>query len=450
MRLYLPSATRNPISLVGAALATAMALLFVALLALEMTGQLQNPYLGLLLFVAVPGVLLLGLLLIPLGAWRQRRRVARGVAKDEWPVVDLRLARTRGIVLIVAALTCLNVLMFSLAGYGAVHHMESASFCGTTCHTTMTPQYAAYQVSPHARVACVSCHVGPGAEALVASKVAGTRQLFQFMTGAVPTPIAGPIKTMRPARETCEQCHWAEKSHGDALRQIREYADDERSTETTTTLQLHVGGGRADVGGGGIHWHMNIDNKVEYIATDRERQTIPWVKFTDRSGRVTEYTVAGTSPEQLAQGEHRVMDCMDCHNRPAHTFAPSAARAIDTAIAQGQIARDLPFARREAVAAVSVDYGSTSAALTGIAAKLREAYRAQPGIADADLTRLIAGAQDVYARNVFPEMKVGWGTYANNIGHVAFPGCFRCHDDQHKAADGKSIGQDCESCHAMP
>ena len=239
---------------------------------------------------------------------------------------------------------------------------------------------------------------------------------------------------MRPARDTCENCHWPEKSHGDKLRQIREYADDEKSTETVTTLQLHVGGGRAELGAGsGIHWHMNIDNRVEYIATDPQRQTIPWVKFTDRSGHAREYTIEGTTPEQLAQGERRTMDCMDCHNRPAHTFEPSAERAVDTAIALGQIPRDLPFARREAVAALKADYESKDAAMAGIDARLREAYRPQAGASPEALARTIAGVQAVYARNVFPAMKVAWGTYPNNIGHVAFQGCFRCHDDNHKA-----------------
>ena len=204
----------------------------------------------------------------------------------------------------------------------------------------MEPEWKAYQVSAHAEVACVSCHVGPGAEALVQSKIAGTRQLWQLFTNNVPTPVPAPVHTMRPARETCQTCHWAEKKHGDKLKSIREFADDEKSTETVTTLQLHVGGGRAELGAGsGIHWHMNIDNQIEFISTDPQRQTIPWVKFTDRAGNVKEYAIDGVTPEQLAQGERRSMDCIDCHNRPAHTFEPAPERAVDNAIADGHACR---------------------------------------------------------------------------------------------------------------
>jgi hypothetical protein len=445
----LPRAVRNPISLTGVAIATAGAIVFLVLLSLELSGQIINPYAGLLVFVAVPAFFVLGLLLIPLGAMRQRRRIAAGLATDEWPVIDLRMPRTRSVILGVALITFVNVLIVSLAAYGAVHHMESNDFCGQTCHTPMEPEWTAHQAFPHAEVKCVQCHVGPGARGFVVAKANGTRQLWHVMTSNVTAPVPTPVHTMPEAKYTCQSCHWDERDHGDKVKVIREYADDETSTETATTIQVHVGGGSAAYGAGkGIHWHMNIANKVEYIATDDMRETIPYVKFTDRSGNVKEFTVEGTKPEDLAKGERRTMDCMDCHNRPAHTFDPSPERAVDLAITAGELPRTLPFTRREAVAALKDEYPSGDAARSGIDAKLRKAFASHAN--DPALARTVSAVQDIYSRNVFPAMKVKWATYPNQLGHTFFNGCFRCHDDNHKAPDGSVIKQDCESCHAFP
>ena len=443
MRVDLPSAMRNPVSLIGVAVTTAMAVVFLLLLTLEFTGQLTNPYAGLLVFVAVPFVFVLGLLLIPIGIWRQHRRVAAGYAADDWPVVDLRLPRTRSVIVGVALLTIVNLFIVSLAGFGAVHHMESTEFCGQTCHTAMEPEWKAHQASPHSKVACVKCHVGPGAAGFVEAKAAGTRQLWHVIINNVQAPVEAPVHSMPPARETCFGCHSGAGHQGDRLKVVRDYADDETATETATTLQMKVGGVKP---ASGIHWH--IAQQIEYIATDRERQTIPYVKFTDGNGKVKEYAADGVTKEQLAQGERRSMDCMDCHNRPAHTFDPSPERAVDVAIANGSLPRTLPFARREAVAALKDEYASGDEAQRGIDARLRKAFASHAS--DPALARTVSAVQDIYARNVFPAMKVKWATYPNNIGHTFFNGCFRCHDDNHKASDGSVIKQDCESCHAMP
>jgi hypothetical protein len=439
---------RNPLSLFGVLVATVSAVLFLAVVSLELLGYVSNPYIGLLAFVAIPTVFVIGLLLIPAGAWWAARRRGPGPAVEpDWPVLDLRDARRRTVVFSVVLLTIVNILIVSIAAYGGVHYMESSEFCGQVCHTTMEPQYAAYQTWPHARVPCASCHVGEGAGALVASKLAGTRQLFQVMTNRVPTPIPPAIEALRPARETCERCHWPEKFHGDKPRAIREYASDEANTESVTALTLHVGGGSRALGvGSGIHWHMNLDNQIEYIATGSDLATIPYVRLTDPAGRVREFVVEGTSPDQLAAGARRRMDCMDCHNRPAHTFFATPERAVDAAIAQGRIPADLPFVRRESLAALGGDYTDRAAALAGIAERLDAFYR-ERGVDAARLARAVAATQDVWSSNVFPAMGVRFGTYPNQLGHVDAPGCFRCHDDQHKAADGSVIRQDCDLCH---
>jgi nitrate/TMAO reductase-like tetraheme cytochrome c subunit len=433
------------------AVATAAGVLFLALFLLEILGLVTNPYIGLAVYVAVPAVFVMGLLLIPLGTWRARRRhLTTAQAEAAWPVLNFADPHQRTVFLAILALTVVNLLIVSMAAYGGLHYMESSEFCGQVCHTTMEPQYSAYQAWPHARVACAECHVGPGAGALVESKLAGARQLFHVASGNVPKPVPTPAQSLRPARETCEQCHWPEKFHGDKTRIIREYANDEANTETATTLQLHVGGGSRALGvGTGIHWHMNLDNQIEYIATDAGRTTIPYVRFTNREGQVREYVAPGTTPADLSAGTRRQMDCMDCHNRPAHTFHPTPERAVDAAIAQGRLPRALPFARREAVAAVSGDYPDRAAALAAIAQRLEDFYRERGG-ADARLVqRAVAASQEAWSRNVFPAMNVTWGTYQNYLGHVDAPGCFRCHDDEHKAADGSVIRQDCELCHML-
>jgi hypothetical protein len=442
--------TRHPVSLLGGAIASVMALLFVVLLLLDAFGYFTNPYFGLLLFVAVPAGFVLGLLLIPVGMRLEvrRRRRTPGVAPADWPIFDLRNRRQRTVISAVVALTVVNLVIVSVAAFGAVHYMETAAFCGQVCHTTMEPQFVAHQSGPHARVPCVDCHVGAGARALVQSKLAGTRQLWQVVTRNVPAPVESPVPTMRAARETCGECHWPEKFHGDKLRVIREYAEDEQNTETVTALTLFVGGGSERLGvGTGIHWHMNLDNDVEYITTDAKREVIPYVRLRDRTGKVREFVTPGTTPEQLARGERRRMDCLDCHNRPAHTFYGTPERAVNDAIAQGRIPKELPWVRREALASVTPDYPDRQAALQAIATRLREYYKSNPGVDSGLVERAIAGTQDLWTRNVFPVMKVKWGTYPNHISHVDTNGCFRCHDDEHKAGDGTVIRQDCELCH---
>jgi hypothetical protein len=434
LRPALPAAARNPLSLTGATLATAMAALFLALFALEFLGYLTNPYIGLVTFVVIPALFLAGLALVPLGVWPRQRPIVVGVA----------------------ALTVVNLLIVSLAAYGGVRYLDSSEFCGQVCHTTMEPQYVAHQSGPHARVACSACHVGSGAGAFVGSKLAGARRLLHVAAGSVARPVPTPTELLQPARNTCERCHWTERVHGDRVRLLREYASDERSTETVTTLRMHVGGGSAALGiGSGIHWHMNVDNEIEYVATDPQGDTIPYVRLRNRrDGSVREFVVGGTAPETLATGVRRRMDCTDCHSRPAHTFFATAERAVDTAIAQGRIPRALPFARREALAAVTAEYADRDAALAGIARRLEAFYaQAAGGEAGGDrrglLQRAVAGTRDVWASNVFPAMRVTWGTYRSQLGHVDAPGCFRCHDDQHSDATGRVIRQDCELCHTV-
>jgi hypothetical protein len=444
---------RHPLSAVGAVLSLIGGALFLTFFAIDLIGFHFSPYAGILFFIIFPSIFVAGLMLIPVGAWLRRRKPA-SAGPMTWPRLDLNDVRHRRWTFFVIVATVVNVVIVSLAAYSGVEYMDSVQFCGQVCHEVMEPEYLAYQDGPHSRVGCVQCHIGPGASWFVRSKMSGARQLFAVAFNTHSRPIPSPVHNLRPARETCEQCHWPEKFHGDKVRVIREYADDEANTETTTVMDIHVGGGSEKLAiATGIHWHMNVANRIEYIATDDKRQVIPWVRLEDRLGNVREYTVEGTTPEDLAKGERRVLDCVDCHNRPSHPFDATPEKAVDRRIATGEIPRALPFVRREAVAAIKAKYDSQTAGLDAIAQRLREFYRTT--YQDVymsrrqEVERAVSGAQQAYRRNVFPAMNVTWGTYANNIGHMDFPGCFRCHDDSHKTKEGKTIGQDCELCHKM-
>ncbi len=444
---------RHPLSVAGVALATVGALLFLTFFVIDLLGYHFGPYAGLLFFFLFPAIFVAGLLLIPLGGWLQRRKGA-DAAPATWPRIDLNDTRQRRWTFFVLVATLVNIVIISLAAYSGVEYMETVSFCGQVCHDVMQPEFTAHQDAPHSSVACVKCHVGPGAEGFVKAKLAGTRQLVGVILGNYARPVPSPPHNLVNARDTCQRCHWTEKFHGEKVKVLREYAEDETNTETATTLDIKVGGGSERLGiATGIHWHMNIANKVEYIATDAKRQEIPWVRVTDRAGNVREYQVDGVKPEDLAKGERRTMECMDCHNRPSHTFDPTPEKAVDRRLASGEMPRTLPFVRREAVAAVKEKYETQDAAQVAIAKRLADFYQKQyPDIyatRRAEVDRAISAAQRAYGRNIFPKMSITWGTYANNIGHMDFPGCFRCHDDNHKTKDGKAIGQDCELCHKI-
>lgn len=443
---------RHPLSDFGAVLTTLSAVVFLFVFLADMFGLHTNPYMGIVFFLILPAFFVLGLVLIPAGLYLERKRRAKGLEPRRFPRIDLNDPVHRRTTLIVLSLTLVNVLIVSLAAYRGLEFMDSPQFCGQVCHTVMEPEFMAYQDGPHSRVRCVDCHIGRGASWFVKSKLDGTRQVVAVMRNNYSKPIETPVRTLRPARDTCEQCHWPEKFHGDKVEVVREYGNDEKNTESITRLMVHVGGGSERIGvATGIHWHMNVANEIEYVATDGKRQVIPYVRLKDRQGNVREFRAAGVTDDQIAKGERRRMDCMDCHNRPSHPLSPSPERAVDAAMARGEISRDLPFSRREAVAALKDVYPDRPTAEQKIAERLRgfygQNYAALVPAHGQEVDQLVRTAQRIYSRNVFPKMNVTWGTHENNLGHTDAPGCFRCHDDQHKTADGRVIKQDCDLCH---
>ena len=437
--------TSNWISMLGVALVTTAGFSWLFVLPIQVRGHASNPYVGILVFIAIPVVFIAGLALIALGIFVARRRI-----KEGFLAVEDRRTYLRRIAIFFAVTTAVNIVIGTQGTYRAVEHMETVQFCGLSCHV-MKPEFTAHQNSPHANVECVDCHVAPGVTGWVESKKAGTRQLLDVMFRRVHYPIQSAIETNRlvPASATCEQCHWPEKFDAVKMRVIFHFQDDAANTQTQTVLMMLIGGGDL----GGIHGkHFGPGVEIHYAAGDAKRQTIPWVEYRNhRSGENWTFVTEGSTPQSIANLPRYQMQCVDCHNRPTHTFE-LPERAVDKSMGLGRISPALPFVKKKAVELLKVDYSSDEEASRVIPAKLTSYYQeSDPGIFaqhSKEITDAGAEIAAIYNRSVFPELKVTWGTYPNNLGHTDFPGCFRCHDGSHSTSDSKAtITQDCSACH---
>jgi nitrate/TMAO reductase-like tetraheme cytochrome c subunit len=450
--------SNNRTSQLGITLTTASAITLLTLFTTDFFGVRLSPYAGAIAFLALPAVFLVGLVLIPLGMWRRRRCEARdGRLPAEYPPIDFRRADVREVFWFVAVMSGVNLVIFLAVTYKGVQQMETVEFCGATCHTVMQPEYTAYRATAHARVPCVECHIGPGAPWFVRSKLSGTYQVLAVTFDLYPRPIPVPIEHLRPSRDTCEQCHWPERFVGDKLLVKTHFGDQEKAAETKTVLLMHIGGvdqltGKP-LGNHGVHVQPGAE--IRYAASDGARQEIPYVRYRRPDGTVVEYVATEKgkpAPPAPDPATLRLMDCIDCHNRPAHVFElPDAA--VDRVLAAGLVDPTLPYVKKLAVEALKAEYPTEEAARdlirSRVAAFYRDGYPIVAHTRGAAIERAGEVLAAVWARNVFPAMKVGWGTYANNIGHQDFPGCFRCHDGLHSAADGRSIPSDCDTCHAL-
>jgi len=439
--------SNNWVSLAGVVIVTAATVTWLVFLPITIRGGILHPYFGLVVYLLLPGIFIAGLLLIPIGIfWNRRRKRAKGDMPAAFPPIDPRNPELRKLALFVLGTTFLNIIIASQFSYSAVQYMDSVTFCGQTCHVVMKPEFTAHQRSPHSRVECVNCHIGPGASWFVRSKLSGAGQVIAVMLNNYPRPIPAPVHNLRPARETCETCHWPQKFDEDRLRDIASYAEDEQNTESHTVLMLHLGGGYSRVGIHGRHLGQGVT--VRYYASDEKRQKIPWVEYTS-GGATTVYAAGGAKPDPA---QMREMDCVDCHNRPTHIYElPN--RGVDKAMLAGEISPTLPFAKKQAVTILKQQYSTEQEAQARIPTAFEDFYRNNyPQVYAArrdEITRSGKALLGVFEHNVFPEMKVNWGTYPNNLGHTDFDGCFRCHDDQHAAKDGKTITQDCSACHNL-
>ena len=453
----LPYLSYNPLSALGAAIALITGITLGALLSMSFASHQDHPYFGIFMYMVLPPVLIFGLLLIPLGMylrWRKFKKTGE-LPEAKWPRIDLNDSRHRNAFFIFAIGTVIVATLMAVGSYGAYHYSESVEFCGTTCHTVMEPEYVTYQNSPHARVACASCHVGPGADWYVKSKLSGVYQIYAAAAGVYPRPIDTPIENLRPAQQTCEQCHWPSKIYGAEQRLLHHYKYDDANTHWPIDLLIKTGGGDPRSGQSGIHWHMNIGVEVQYVARDEDRQDIPWMRVLDRTtGRVTVYqnTENPLSAEELAAAPKRIMDCMDCHNRPSHAFR-SPDRVIDEALHRRTIDPTLPGIKFAAVAAMAEEYPTKEEAMRQISTRITEHFEsAHPQVLAqraGAVRQAIEATQEAYATNVFPHMKARWDVYPSNLGHFTSPGCMRCHDGKHAAPDGRVVTTDCNACHLI-
>jgi hypothetical protein len=457
MKIKLPPSTQNWLSLIGATIALITFFMIVFLFVISVLFESNNSYLGLVMYIALPGVMVLGLLLIPLGMYlkaKKEKKETETEKKKGWPILDLNDLRQRNAFMIFSIGTSILLLASAVGSYEAFHFTESVEFCGKICHETMKPEFTAYQNSPHARVACVECHVGNGAGWYVKSKMSGLYQVYAVTLGTVPRPVETPITNLRPARETCEECHWPQKFYSRKLVMQKHYLSDEKNSEWDITLTMKIGSQLSALGlQEGIHWHINPNVKIEYKATDKKREVVPWVKYTNlKTGEVSIYQDQNQklSDKQLDSLETRTMDCMDCHNRPSHNYRPPAF-FINDAITAGAIPKELPQIKFAALEVLAKEYQTTNEAMTEIDKQINNFYKDNYPDYFANKKDLIAkaitGIKDEFNKNIFPEMKVRWNVYPNNIGHLEFIGCFRCHNDNHKAENGKVISKDCNLCH---
>ena len=440
----------NPISLAGGAITSASGVTMIGYWLVELFGRPNdNPYLGIIFFLLLPALFIAGLLLIPVGVFVRRRKLQlAGQIPAQFPKIDLNDRVFRHGLDIVLVATIVNLLVVAMASYRGSAYMDSPQFCGQSCHV-MHPEYTAYKISAHSHVDCVACHIGSGASSYFAAKVNGTKQLVEVAFDRYPTPIESPVQNLRPARYICEGCHTPARFVGEKLLVKSNFADDEKNTETQTVVVLHLGGMDGLSHLTGIHGvHLG---HIEYIATDPTRTAIPWVQKRNPDGSETVFATAAAG-SGVPQGERRLMDCIDCHNRAAHTFL-TAEDALNRAMADGAVSPDLPWVHKEGLELLKAAYASEAEARAKIPQQLAAFYRAQhPEVLPAKAA-LVQSAGDelatLYSQNVFPFMKVTWGTHPNHIGHISYPGCWRCHDGDHSSKDGKSITNDCAACHNL-
>ena len=418
-------------------------------------GLLTNAYIGLIIYLLFPALFIIGLILIPLGWFGYRKATGKTTSQllNERFADDEKQPQIWGskVFRIIIYLTAINILFMVGVSVRMLHFMDQPVFCGTACHSVMNPEWTTYQVSPHARVKCVECHVGEGVGALIDSKLNGMWQMISLTFNLYEQPIPTPVHQLRPARETCEKCHWPSKFYGTKLKTIARYANDSLSTPAYTTLGLKIDTGKGE-NRAGIHWHINPANEVRYLSIDDKREDMVWVETRNPDGIFHRYNNKTLDYYQPDKSEIRIFDCVDCHNRATHIYEyPNDA--IDERIGLGLISRDIPFVARQAKAAILGNYSDQAIGIGEIENTVLRYYRKNfsrwAGSHSQALDSLVGVLQEIYTRNIHPGMNIGWGSYPNHISHRNSAGCFRCHNENLVDDSGKPISFDCTLCHSL-
>lgn len=456
MKRLFPESFYNLTSFTGATIAAVSFGLIVFLTVLELFAEHPKPYMGIIAFVILPAFLILGIILIIAGILREHRLERKGKPHGlHLPKIDLNNPNHRT-AFIVFSVGGVLLLMFSAFGsFKAYEYTDSDEFCGEVCHKVMEPEFVAYQYSPHARVGCVQCHIGPGATWFVRSKLSGAYQIYATTLNKYPKPIPTPIENLRPAQETCEQCHWPKHFFSEKQRANTYFLSDEHNTKWTLNLLMKIGGGNIEAGPtSGIHWHMNIAHEVWYAPIDSERTVIPWIRVKEPDGRERIYRSSDISitDEELEKVPKRQMDCIDCHNRPTHIYHPPE-RSVNHLLSLGWLDQTLPYIKSIAVKSLEYPYRSRQVGLDSIKIVIEDFYKSNypPLVIEKKeaIDRVVVELQKIYSRNYFPEMNVSWKAYPEHIGHLYAPGCFRCHTGKHVSNDGKVLSKDCNECHTI-
>jgi len=426
------------------------------LILIDLSSDVENPYRSLVTFIAAPAVILLGFALFLIAIWLQVRAARRRGEKVRFNLsidpTDPSYMRNLWLFL---GFSAVLIFVVAYSGTRAYDATDSVGFCGETCHVVMEPQNVTYHNSPHARVPCVECHIGPGASFWVKAKFDGIRQVFATTFNTFSRPIETPVENLRPAQETCEECHWPRQFYGERLVTHTYYRTDEENSPWTINLLVKIGGGNPRTGKlEGIHWHMLGANTVEYLALDRKRQEIPWVRLVNSEGDTIVYVDPDADIPDLNDPatEIRRFDCMDCHNRPSHSFLPPA-KALNLALSTRKISPELPYVREVGLSLLNDEYDSRQEALAAISRGLFEYYQENyPELHKEkkdEIDQATRSLLTIYNQNFFPEMKTDYRARENNLSHFVNDGCFRCHDGVKENEEGETLSSACTSCHLI-